>query len=118
MSKFEIEDLLKERSKDLNLMERVDQIGEEMMSNVGDKNPHYKGIYSHNVRLAAMAIAVSEELCRELSMTSPSDWVSEQKSREGNSRQKADPKIKELAAFLQLSGQLLTKCYEIVWRLQ
>lgn len=76
----------------------------------------FSNLYNHTAHLAAMAIAVTESLCGELSGTDPSEWIKEQKSREGDAREKTDPRLKEFATFLQLSGQLLDKCEKLVWR--
>lgn len=99
-----------------SISSRIDEIQAEIMKETAEKKPEYFGLYKYQTRLAAMAIAVSECLCGELSGSNPSEWVMEQTSREGNARSKADPKVKELATYLQLSGQLLDKCKDLVWR--
>lgn len=100
----------------VSISSRIDEIQGEIMKETESEKPEYLGLYKYQTRLAAMAIAVSECLCGELSGSSPSEWVMEQTSREGNARSKADPKVKELATYLQLSGQLLDKCKDLVWR--
>lgn len=118
MKKQEIsEETLRTMAETYSVSSRIEEIHSDIMSGVGATKPQYHGLYKYNTRLAAMAIAVSEGLCSELSGSSPSEWVLDQISREGNHRSKSDPKVKELATFLQLSGQLIDKCNNIVWRL-
>lgn len=108
------------------LSSRVKEIHGELMrtkkegekkSKVVEGETDWSNLYKHTSHLAAMAIAMSESLCGELSGSDPSEWIKEQKSREGDKRDKTDPRVKELATYLQLSGQLLDKCKEIIWRL-
>ena len=103
----------KELPEGYNLSKRIEEISEEITKGflTPKTNSKWGGILKEQARASAMAIAISEGLFSEMSGSDPSEWIIEQKSREGDPRAKADPKIKELANYLRLSSSLLDKCY-------
>lgn len=102
---------------EVSLSSRVEEIHAQLMREVTEDEKDYYSSYLHLAKVTAMAVAVCEKLCGDLSGSDPSEWVREQLSREGNTRSKEDPRLKAFHSYLQLAGQLIGKGLDFRWRL-